>query len=278
MKLSRLEEFDRMRPQLFVPPGHYYSPIGDRNEVELHISNLELKALPQNVPDIEIDREEMIREWNELVPFLMDITFQEELNTGLRYCFENPNYSWGNGIYSYTIIRRYGPKKIMRDGPRLVIMLHDRHNRTVLRILPSNIRRTISAALEKPIRKPLAEIEIIDTPVQRVPIALFESLAQATYCSSIPLTSYARAAMFVLSYLRYSRVLRGECWFTSMTFSGHLNIREFGLLTKTGHGMKFMLSGPFFLTMIIGKLPSLTITLQNLRQSLVKHLPKLPEK
>ena len=50
------EEFTRVsKEKLFVPPGHYYSPIVDVVEAEAHLCQMEARGTPEGVPGINIE-------------------------------------------------------------------------------------------------------------------------------------------------------------------------------------------------------------------------------
>ena len=45
----------------------------------------------------------MIKVWNELLPFLTTVPFEEEPTDEFRYSFNNTNYSWGDGSVLHAI-------------------------------------------------------------------------------------------------------------------------------------------------------------------------------
>lgn len=59
--------------KLFVPPGHFYSPIVDPVEADRHLAALEAVTTPESIRGINIDRRGMIETWRSLLPFLTSI-------------------------------------------------------------------------------------------------------------------------------------------------------------------------------------------------------------
>jgi predicted O-methyltransferase YrrM len=102
--------------ELYYPPGHFYSPVVDRNEADRHFSALEGAGVPESIPDISIDRAGMVRIWNQLIPIIATSPFGEKPSGKFRYGFENPYYSWGDASVLYAMIRLYRPRRIIEIG------------------------------------------------------------------------------------------------------------------------------------------------------------------
>lgn len=100
---------------LFVPPGHFYSPVVLPAEAERCISALEATPWPEAIPGIALDRQEMRRTWRSLVPAMRTAPFAE-VPGNLRYGYDNNAYSWGDGAVLHAMIRRYRPRRIIEVG------------------------------------------------------------------------------------------------------------------------------------------------------------------
>jgi hypothetical protein len=68
------------------------------------------------LPDVKIDREAMVETWNAILPFLTTLPFTEKKSDDLRYAFDNPNYSWGDGSILHAMIRSHMPRRIVEVG------------------------------------------------------------------------------------------------------------------------------------------------------------------
>jgi hypothetical protein len=111
------EEFARVsKDKLFVPPGHFYSPIVNVAEAETHLRRVEAQGTPEEIPGINLDREQMVRAWHELLPFMRSAPFGDNPGPGLRYGFVNPAYSWGDASVLHAMLRLNRPKKVIEIG------------------------------------------------------------------------------------------------------------------------------------------------------------------
>jgi predicted O-methyltransferase YrrM len=100
---------------LFVPPGHFYSPIADLNAVkqdEARIFNLDRRALP----GIDLNERDQLALLRELLAYFDEMPFADLPKDNLRYGFVNPSYSYSDGIFLYSMIRHYKPKRIIEVG------------------------------------------------------------------------------------------------------------------------------------------------------------------
>jgi len=59
--------------KLFVPPGHFYSPVVNPLEADRHLAALEGIPTAESVSGVMIDRAEMIQVWRSLLPFLTTV-------------------------------------------------------------------------------------------------------------------------------------------------------------------------------------------------------------
>ena len=102
--------------RLWKPPGHFYSPIVNPIEADQHLAKIEARGVPNTLPSIRLDRDEMIKKWHSLLPFLNSNPFPEAKGAKYRYAFDNPNYSWGDGSSLHAMLRYHRPKRIIEIG------------------------------------------------------------------------------------------------------------------------------------------------------------------
>jgi predicted O-methyltransferase YrrM len=111
------EEFGQQSSQrLFVPPGHFYSPIVDRVEAGRHLARIKSLGTAESVRGVHIDRAAMVQMWDQLLPFMLTCPFAGKPVPGFRYQFENPAYAWGDGIILHSMLRLYCPQRIIEIG------------------------------------------------------------------------------------------------------------------------------------------------------------------
>lgn len=101
---------------LFVPPGHYYSPIVDPKEGAEAYDRAARAGVPVSLPGIALDREAMIATWRELVPLIETSGFQASPAADFGYGYENGMYAWGDGAILSAMIRKFRPAKIIEIG------------------------------------------------------------------------------------------------------------------------------------------------------------------
>jgi hypothetical protein len=163
--------------KLFVPPGHFYSPIVNPLEADRHLTALEGVPTPESVPGVMIDRAEMIQVWHSLLPFLTTTPFHESERPPFRYAFDNPNYSWGDGSVLHAMIRYHRPKRIIEIGSgwSSACTLD-----TVEQYLDTDCELTFvepyPTLLLKLIGEAASRVRVLEKPVQQVPLSIFDAL------------------------------------------------------------------------------------------------------
>lgn len=111
------DEYKRLRDntnRLFVPPGHFYSPIVNTAEVRPVFEGK--RPVPESLPGLDIDRAGMLALWHELLPFLQTLPFPEEESAGFRYFFRNSAFSYGDGSILSAMLQRFRPKRLVEVG------------------------------------------------------------------------------------------------------------------------------------------------------------------
>src|ERR1051325_6221048 len=100
---------------LFVPPGHFYSPIANPEDVrrdEGRIFDAERRLLP----GIALHENDQVALLELLSQYLPEMPFGDLPNDRLRYGFANPSYSYSDGIFLYSMIRHFKPARIIEVG------------------------------------------------------------------------------------------------------------------------------------------------------------------
>lgn len=172
------EERARQRgAKLFVPPGHFYSPVVEPEEARRHLDALRAKPLADSLPGLSIDRDAMVDEWHRLLPFLISAPFEAERKPGLHYCYINPAYSWGDGSMLHAVLRRYRPRRLIEIGSGWSSACAVD---TVTGYLGGDCRMTLIEPYPKLVLELLGEAatctEIIESRVQDVSPEIFDAL------------------------------------------------------------------------------------------------------
>jgi hypothetical protein len=100
--------------ELGWPPGHFYSPIPSLAEVRAREERI--FRVPPQVPAVNLNEERQIRWIKEIEPFYMDQPFAATAGGRTRFHFENPNYSYGEALIYYAMLRRLRPKRVIEIG------------------------------------------------------------------------------------------------------------------------------------------------------------------
>lgn len=163
------------RVRLFVPPGHFYSPVVDPDQVRQHVAKIDRTV--SSLPGIELDRDSLIATWDLLLPFLKDVPFQATKSDLWRYHFDNPAYSWGDGSVLHAMLRHYKPKRLIEIGSgwssacaidTIEIYLNRSCDVTFIEPYPDLLKEVVG--------KTRVRNEVISKPVQDVPVSVFEQL------------------------------------------------------------------------------------------------------
>ena len=111
-----IKERDSLRRDSgFVPPGHFYSPIPSFDEVERESARL-FGHVPRTIPGIDMREDDQLALLEQFVPFYDQQPFSATKTGEHRYHFENPAYSYSDGIFLHCMIRHLQPKRIIEIG------------------------------------------------------------------------------------------------------------------------------------------------------------------
>ncbi|MBO0949977.1 class I SAM-dependent methyltransferase [Fibrella forsythiae] len=162
---------------LSPPPGHYYSPIVDK--VDMRRRADELFAPPaRTVAGIDLNEVGQLSLLSEFEAFYPEIPFKTTKQPGYRYYYDNKFYCESDGIFLYSIIRKFQPKRIIEVGSGF-------SSACMLDTLDSLGRTDVSLTFIEPYPDRLkanmrpADFDrctIIETGIQAVDAALFSTL------------------------------------------------------------------------------------------------------
>jgi predicted O-methyltransferase YrrM len=99
----------------FVPNGHFYSPIAPKEELRRDAARI-FASWPRTMPGIDLREDKQLKLLDVLKDYYPDLPFQSEKVDGLRYHYENPAYSYSDGIFLNGMIRYAKPKKVIEVG------------------------------------------------------------------------------------------------------------------------------------------------------------------
>lgn len=97
-----------------MPPGHYYSPIVDLDELARRRDQVFDRTRKPH--DIELREAEQRHLVTLLEPLYQRLPFGPEKREGLRYCYENPAFSYADGLVLACMILHLEPRRIVEFG------------------------------------------------------------------------------------------------------------------------------------------------------------------
>lgn len=95
------------------PPGHFYSPIVNTEEVKEERDRI---FGSQEIKDLYLNEDEQWNLLGKFKEFYSDLKFNETKTNGLQYYYENETYSYSDAIFLYSMIRNFSPGKIIEVG------------------------------------------------------------------------------------------------------------------------------------------------------------------
>jgi hypothetical protein len=112
---DELKSFLAAAPQ-FAPPGHFYSPIPSKNDVDKHFAMLQQKSLLDDLPAIRMDDATQIEFLNCLSTYYSKVPFSAKPSEQWLYHYDNPHYSYTDGITLFCALNHFRPERLMEIG------------------------------------------------------------------------------------------------------------------------------------------------------------------
>lgn len=97
------------------PPGHFYSPIPNLEEIAYDEERI-FGSIPPTIPGIDINAAGQLDLLEQLRPYYASQPFSDEKQNKLRYWFNNPNFSYGEALTLYTMLSLLRPRRVIEIG------------------------------------------------------------------------------------------------------------------------------------------------------------------
>jgi len=173
-------EVKRYHKNACFPPGHFYSPIVNVDEIEKNASRIWAGRELKELKGIDLHVDQQMEHLSKIASYYNEIPFKEEIeeSSDLRYSFNNGMYSFTDGIILYGMLRHLSPKKVIEIGSGHSSALMLDTNRlffsntielTFIEPYPDRLYKTIS-------EKDKDNTHIIEQGVQEVPLSVFAAL------------------------------------------------------------------------------------------------------
>ncbi len=110
-----MEERDFYKSMQFVPPGHFYSAIPDLQEIRQHEARL-FQAPAKTLPGMNLNEAAQLALMDQFAAFYNEVNFPEHKQKDWRYFYQNPAFSYADGLVLYSMLRWAKPNKIIEVG------------------------------------------------------------------------------------------------------------------------------------------------------------------
>ncbi|HXI38568.1 MAG TPA: class I SAM-dependent methyltransferase [Bryobacteraceae bacterium] len=117
------DERDRLRRVLdesaalqSVAPGHFYSPIPSKNDVNEHLVKQARQTPLRELPAIMMNDRLQMELMESLKHYYSRVPFRAEPVEGLLYHLDNPNYPHSDGIILFCMLNHLRPRRLIEIG------------------------------------------------------------------------------------------------------------------------------------------------------------------
>lgn len=103
-------------PFLFFPPGHFYSPLPNKAELESVRARVFGKPVPKTLPGVDLRINEQLQLYAELAQYHADFPFPEERDPNLLFFLQNSFFGHADAYWLYAILRHFSPRRVIEIG------------------------------------------------------------------------------------------------------------------------------------------------------------------
>lgn len=120
-KLEQLQKYTKELESLLSkyqhgwPPGHFYSPIPSLEQVEADDRQI-FNTHEDPIPGVSLNEPYQLQLIKKFGQFYPDIPFVSTQSEGHLFFYDNPNYSYGEAIVLYCMMRAFNPKRVIEIG------------------------------------------------------------------------------------------------------------------------------------------------------------------
>jgi len=177
-EIDELKE-DRRRNWTWVPVGDSRSPIPNTKELEPREAEL-FDKVPAELPGIEMYPDEQLALLKELKKFWLDAPYKPEKTDGMRYAGDNPDFSMGDALVLYGMMRKMKPRKVVEIGSGYsTAAVLDANEVTFGKNIAVTVLDRDPHLLRSLMKKEDVEkTKILKQPLHEVPIEVFTAMTQ----------------------------------------------------------------------------------------------------
>mgnify|MGYP000161708116 CR=1 FL=1 len=114
--IRTLLKFGKLRPINKFRLGHFYSPIVSKVDLDTYENSLWPENSPETLQGIDLQTERQMALLADFSKFYNELPFTVEKSGQNRFCYNNGTYSYTDAIVLYSMIRHFGPNRIIEIG------------------------------------------------------------------------------------------------------------------------------------------------------------------
>lgn len=100
---------------MFVPPGHFYSPVPSREDIDAYRAATS-RPRPDALEAIDLRLDAQSELLDTFLAFYADQPFPLERSDETRYWFENHSFSYGDALALHCMLRAVRPRRVVEVG------------------------------------------------------------------------------------------------------------------------------------------------------------------
>jgi len=172
-------ETNKYKDMQLFPPGHFYSPILDSSQAATD-SSLTLEQVASANILFNLEAQSSLLFSAEFKKIYEMLPFSDKNNGTQRYFYENPAYSYSDGIFLFYFLNKFKPKRIIEVGSgyssALILDTNASYLKNDLEI--TFIEPYPDLLLSLMTQEDKQKAQIIDKNLQDVPLSRFSCLAE----------------------------------------------------------------------------------------------------
>ncbi len=175
-QVAALQDRDRATGFGF-PPGHFHSPIPDLDQIAADADRI-FAPPPSEIAGVDLREAAQLELFAALAGYYGELPFPVRETRGFRYYYENPYYSYSDGITLYAMMRHFKPRRIVEIGSGfssgLMLDCNERFFENAIELTfvdpyPVNLRKILRAADK-------SRVTVIEQRAQDLSPSLFATL------------------------------------------------------------------------------------------------------
>jgi len=178
-KLAALGNYHLAHPDApflrWAPPGHFYSPIPDLDEVARDAGRIFDQR--QELPGLDLNADAQLALFAQLAPLARQADFPFERQPTARYYLDNPSFGRGDALMLYAMLRHLRPSRYLEVGSGWTTAL-------ALDVSEEHLGGSLKVTCVEPypeildrLLRPNDGVRVIGHGVQQAPLELYAELS-----------------------------------------------------------------------------------------------------